>query len=249
MNFRTQHPEPFEGGGGQFATTNWSLVLTVGQRASAESDAALEKLCRSYWPPLYAYVRRRVSDIHEAHDLTQAFFEQLLAKRYLADVDPGRGRFRAFLLTAFKHFLSREWDKLRAQKRGGGRTRLSLDFAAHDSSVTFEPAEELTADQLYERQWAITLLDRVMRRLQREVERNGKGHQFQVLKEHLVNSGGQTYSGVAEELGLSESAARMAVSRMRARYRELLRYEIAQTVSSPEDIDDEIGRLFSTFAG
>lgn len=240
--------DPF--GGGRFVSTQWSLVLAAGQQASAESEAALDRLCRAYWPPLYAYVRRRVTDVHEAHDLTQAFFERLLEKRYLARADPQRGRFRAFLLTAFKHFLSKEWDAMKAQKRGSGQPRISLDFASQDSSATLEPAaDQLTADQLYERQWAITLLDRVMRRLQREMERSGKGSQFHLLKEHLVNRGEQPYSAVAAELGLSESAARMAASRLRSRYRELLRDEIAQTVSSPEDIDDEIARLFATFSG
>ncbi len=233
--------------GGEFATTQWSLVLAAGEGANSKSDRALEKLCRTYWPPLYAYVRRRVSDLHEAQDLTQAFFERLLEKRFLAQADPERGRFRAFLITAFQHFLAKEWDKARAQKRGGGLLTFSLDFASQDSSGN-NFATDLTAERLYERQWAITLLHRVMSRLQREMERSGKVRQFQVLKELIGGSGDSSYAAAAGELDISESAARMAASRMRGFYRELLRDEIAQTVSTPEEIDDEVRHLFATFA-
>ncbi|MCZ6853443.1 MAG: sigma-70 family RNA polymerase sigma factor, partial [Gammaproteobacteria bacterium] len=159
-----------------------------------------------------------------------------------------RGRFRAFLITAFKHFLSKEWEKAKTQKRGGARTTFSLDFASQDSSWS-ELAGTLTAERLYERQWAITLLNRVMSRLQREMERSGKGQQFHSLKEFIGGSGDSSYSIAASDLGLTESAARMAASRMRGRYRELLRDEIAQTVSSQEDIDNEVQHLFETFSG
>ena len=152
----------------QFSTTHWSLVLAAGRRGTVESDSALERLCKSYWPTLYAYVRRRVSDLHEAQDLTQAFFERLLDRDYLADADPRCGRFRAFLLTAFKRFLSKEWDKAKAPKRGGDRRRMDFDFVSQDA---MEPADQLTPDKLFERQWAVTLLGRVMQRLQRDMER------------------------------------------------------------------------------
>ena len=165
-----------EGQSNQFATTHWSLILAAGRGDTDESQLALEKLCRAYWPPLYAYVRRRVSDIHQAQDLTQSFFELLLKKQYLADADPERGRFRSFLITAFKHFLSREWDKIRTQKRGGDRMTFSVDFAAHEA-VRGELHEKMTAERVYERQWAVTLLNRVTNRLQREMERSGKGQQ------------------------------------------------------------------------
>ena len=230
-----------------FATTEWSLVLAASDRGDAKSVRALEKLCHAYWPPLYAYVRRRVNDIHEAQDLTQAFFERLLEKNYLAQADPERGLFRAFLITAFKHFLSKEWDKARTQKRGGGRAAFSLDFASQDSSWS-ELSETLTAERLYQRQWAITLLNRVINRLQREMERKGKGQQFQGLKEFLGGADGTSYANAAVELGISEPAARMAASRMRGRYRELLRDEIAQTVSSQEDVDNEVELLFAAFS-
>ncbi len=144
-----QQPDSQQKSGDQFATTHWSLVLAAGERGNTELDRALEKLCRAYWPPLYAYVRRRVADMHEAQNLTQAFFERLVEKHYLAEADPQRGRFRAFLITAFKHFLSKEWDKAQAQKRGGGRASFSLDFASQDSRWN-EPADQLTAERVYE---------------------------------------------------------------------------------------------------
>ena len=229
----------------QFSTTHWSLVLAAGRRGTVESDSALERLCKSYWPPLYAYVRRRVPDLHEAQDLTQAFFERLLDRDYLADADPQRGRFRAFLLTAFKHFLSKEWDKAKAQKRGGDRRRISFDFVSQDA---LEPADQLTPEKLFERQWAITLLVRVMQRLQRDMERSGKGRQFELLKHILSGDSSEvTLADIAAELGQAETATRMAASRMRSRYRELLRDEISQTLSSHEDVEDEIRSLFAAF--
>ncbi len=230
-----------------FATTHWSLVLAAGDRRHAEADQALERLCRAYWPPLYAYVRRRVGDVHDAQDLTQAFFERLLEKRYLAQADPERGRFRAFLITAFKHFLANEWDKAESQKRGAGWSRLVLDFAGQDA-VHVKLSDKLTAERLYERQWAIALLNRVMEQLQREMERKGQGRQFQCLKEFIGGTGVSTYAAPATELEITESAARMTASRLRTRYRELLREEISQTISAAEDMDDEIRQLFQAIA-
>jgi RNA polymerase sigma factor (sigma-70 family) len=233
---------------GQFATTHWSLVLAAGNREHKESGRALEKLCQAYWPPLYAYVRRRVSDVHEAQDLTQAFFERLLEKKYLADADPERGRFRSFLITAFKRFLMKEHDKAIALKRGGGQRTFTVDFESQDRNWG-EPTDSLTAEQIYERQWAVTLLNRVMDRLQREMERSGRAQEFQLLKDFLGGTGPSTYAEVAPSLGLSESAARMAASRMRGRYRELLYEEITQTVETPDDVDSEVQHLFATFSG
>jgi RNA polymerase sigma-70 factor (ECF subfamily) len=228
-----------------FATTHWSLVLAAGERRGAESDRALEQLCRAYWTPLYAYVRRRVNDVHEAQDLTQAFFERLLEKRYLAQANPQRGRFRSFLITAFKHFLAKEWERARAEKRGGRQVVLSFDFAARDCTAD-DATDQGTPERAYERQWAIALLNRVMNRLQREMERSGKGRQFQTLKE-FIGANQSSYVEAAAELGMSESAARMATSRLRGRYRELLRDEIAHTVIAPDEIDEEIRDLFATF--
>ena len=232
---------------GQFATTHWSLVLAAGNRELEESNRALEKLCRAYWPPLYAYVRRRVRDVHEAQDLTQAFFERVLEKDYLADADPARGRFRSFLITAFKRFLSKERDKAAAQKRGGGQKTFTVNFESQDRNWG-EPLDSLTAEQIYERQWAVTLLNRVMDRLQREMDRSGRAHQFHLLKDFLGGTATSSYAEVAPSLGLSESAARMAASRMRGRFRELLQEEIAQTVENQEDIYSEVQHLFATFS-
>ena len=226
-----------------FATTQWSLVLAAGARDNAESTVALERLCQAYWPALYAYVRRRVGLAEEAQDLTQAFFERLLEKNYLSQANPQRGRFRAFLITAFKHFLANEWESNRAQKRGGAKRTLSLDFAGQDSAWT-EPAHEWTAERHYDWKWAITMLSRVMGQLQREMERQGKGRQFQCLKEFIAGPGDAGYAPAAAELQISEPAARMAASRLRSRYRELLRGEIAQTVSSSDEVDLEIEQLF-----
>jgi RNA polymerase sigma-70 factor (ECF subfamily) len=178
--------------------------------------------------------------------LTQAFFAELLGKNYVGSATPERGRFRAFLLTAFKHFLSKEWEKARAKKRGGGRAPISLDFAAADSNVRIEPVSELTPDQIYDRQWAITLLGQIMERLEGEFQQAGKANRFEELKGFMIGEHtGGTYAQAAARLGITEAAAKKAASRMRRRYRELLREEIAQTVSGPEEVEDEICNLFA----
>ena len=226
-------------------STQWSLVVSAGDRSTDQSRSALEKLCRAYWKPLYAYARRR-ADEHEAQDLTQAFFERLLDKNYLAQADPARGRFRAFLITAFKHFLSNQWDKQRALKRGGAKLTVPLHFS---EAATIEPETTLTAEQIFDQQWAVTLLDRVLQRLQREFRRAGKAEQFDVLSP-FVTAGSSTvsYTDAAQRLNLSEPGVRMAASRMRKRYRELLRVEISNTITDPSEVDDELRHLFSVFA-
>jgi DNA-directed RNA polymerase specialized sigma24 family protein len=233
----------------RFATTRWSLVVTAGDRSSANSRRALESLCAAYWHPLYAYVRRRVSDVNEAQDLTQAFFAELLEKNYVGSATPQRGRFRAFLLTALKHFLSKQWDKAKAQKRGGGRAPIRLDFASDDSRCSIETASGLTPEEIFDRRWAETLLDQVMARLEREFADAGKQSQFSQLKPLIIGQHeGATYADAGEMLGTTEAAAKMAVHRMRRRYRRLLREEVAQTVADPGDIDDEIRDLFAAFS-
>ena len=234
----------------RFETTHWSIVLAAGHRSSPDSDEALESLCRTYWYPLYAYVRRRVPNVHEAQDLTQEFFARLVERNYVTEADPVRGRFRAFLLTAFKHFLSKERDKAKAQKRGGGRAPVSLDFLSGESRLSIEPSEDLTAEQVYDRQWAVTLLDRVMDHLCDEFVRAGKRPQFDQLKGFLIGEqAGVTYADVANALGVTEGTVKMTVHRMRKRYRKLLRSEIAQTVASPGDVDDEIRSLVAVLSG
>lgn len=206
----------------------------------------MASLCEAYWYPLYAYVRRRVADVHEAQDLTQAFFAELLAKNYVASAASERGRFRAFLLTALKHFLGKEWEKARARKRGGGKAPIPLDFESGDSRFRIEPSCGLTAEQVYDREWAVALLDRIMQRLESECARASKAKQFQELKSFLIGEhSGVTYGDVAANLGMTEAAVKMATHRMRRRYRELLREEIAETVNEPEEVEDEIRNLFT----
>ena len=232
-----------------FATTCWSVVLAAGQSTDSRSTAALDRLCRDYWSPLYFYVRRRVTDVAEAQDLTQAFFERLLEKRYLASADPDRGRFRAFLLTAFKHFLSKEWDKARAQKRGGNRLHFALHFPDANAEYDLEPHHELTAETIYERRWLLSVLDRVLKQLEQECAGQGKRDHFSHLKDFLSGHSDQTsYANAGQALGLSPDAAKMAAHRLRTRYRQLLRNEIARTVECPEDVADELNRLFRIFS-
>jgi RNA polymerase sigma-70 factor (ECF subfamily) len=229
-----------------FATTHWSLVLAAGQGASADAQEALAALCQSYWYPLYAYVRRQGHQPDDAQDLTQAFFARLLEKHYLQSADPERGRFRSFLLTAFKRFVSKERDRERTKRRGGGRKPLSLDFEAGEKRYGLEPAHEVTAEKIYERSWALTLLDRVLARLQDEFDQAGKQQAFNCLKAYLAGEAGTpSYQVAAAELQTTERAVKVAVHRLRHRYRDLVREELAQTVAGPEDVDEELRDLFA----
>ena len=247
---RWENQTPNAGDAGGFQTTHWSLVLRAGGRADRDADSALAALCERYWFPLYAYVRRRVAGAHEAQDLTQEFFARLLEKQYLAAADPQRGKFRCFLLASLKHFLANEWDRAHAQKRGGRVRRLSLDLECGESRLRLEPSHDLTPERLFERQWVLTLLDLVMRRLQGEYESAGKADQFARLKGVLTGDRDRLpYAALAADWGVSEEAARQAASRLRKRYRELLRDEVAQTLAEPGDVDDEIRNLFEVLGG
>lgn len=231
------------------ATTHWSLVLAAGRRSAPQAQQALETLCRCYWSAVYAYFRRRLVDPVEAQDVTQAFFTELLDKDYLRRATPERGRFRAFLLTACQHFLSKHWAKAKAQKRGGGRQPLSLDFATTESHLEQLAATDRTPEQEYERQWALALLARVLDALERRYVQAGKAQLFTALKPLLLGEQGElTYAAVAPQLDLSEAAVKMAASRLRRRYRELLRAEIAQTVANPGEFEDEIRHLFTALS-
>jgi RNA polymerase sigma-70 factor (ECF subfamily) len=217
---------------------------------SAQAQEALEALCGNYWYPLYAYVRRQGHNPHDAQDLTQAFFARLLEKNYLADVQREKGRFRSFLLASLKHFLANEWDRERALKRGGGRKLIALDEDSAESRYKLEPKDDLSADKIYERRWALTLLDQVLSKLRTEFEADGKTQQFDTLKDYLAS--GRTsvsYAQAAERLGMNEGAVKVAVHRLRKRYRELLRAEIAQTVATASEIDAEIRYLFAALSG
>lgn len=235
--------------GGHFATTRWTLVVAAGLRSTPQSDMALEELCRTYWYPLYAYARRHVRSREDAEDLTQAFFASLLARNSLQGLDASRGKFRAFLLAALKHFMANAWDRAGRQKRGGGLLHLSLDWQNADARYVIEPADPSSPDVLYDRAWAVTLLERVVGRLREEHAGEGKAAQFDQLKPFLtVGKGAVSYGAVSETLGVSEGALRVAVHRMRHRYRELLREEIAQTLAEPSQVAEEMNALFAAFA-
>jgi RNA polymerase sigma factor (sigma-70 family) len=227
-----------------FATTHWSLVLAAGQRALPESDRALAALCQAYGGAVYVFVRRQVGDLHEAQDLTQAFFAQLLEKNLVAFAEPGRGRFRSFLLTSVRNVLLNEWDRQKKHKRGGGKKPLSLDFQQHDSNYSLEPTDAMTPERLYERQWALGLLDLVMTRLRAEFAKAGKERIFDGSKGALSGSNLESLAEIARQLGITENAAKVAAYRLRKRYRKLLRTEVAQTLADPREIDDEIRHLF-----
>src|SRR6516225_8249754 len=230
----------------RFVTTHWSMVLAAGKVASAESQEVLEVLCQTYWYPLYAYVRRQGHQPDDAQDLTQEFFARLLEKHYLQSADPERGRFRSFLLTAFKRFLSKEHDRERTKRRGGGRKLLPLDFEAGERRYSLEPAHAVTAERIYEQGWALTLLDRVFVRLRAEFDQAGKQKEFNCLKVYLTGEAGTpSYQQLAAELAMTEGAVKVAVHRLRRRYRDLVREEIAQTVAGPEDVDEELQHLFA----
>jgi RNA polymerase sigma factor (sigma-70 family) len=233
-----------------FLTTRWSVVLDAQRQSdSTRVTDALSHLCRIYWYPLYAFVRRNGHSPHDAQDLTQEFFRRLLGKDYLAAADPARGRFRSFLLSALKHFLANEWDRSHAQKRGGGNALISLDDVEAEARYALEPVDNCSPDKLFERRWATILLDQVLARLRRDYAAAGKAELYDVLKECLTfESATALYTELAARLNMSEGAVKVAVHRLRARYRELLREEIAQTVSSPAEVEEEIRQLFTALA-
>jgi len=234
---------------GRFATTHWSVVLAAGQPTSARYQEALQTLCRTYWFPLYAYLRRQGHDTHQAQDYTQAFFARLLEKDGLRLADPKRGKFRSFLLAALKHFLANESDRIRAQKRGAGREILSLDVEDAEGKYALEPVNQLSPERLFERSWALTVLERTMARLQAESASSNKQKLFEHLKVYLAaEKSSIPYCDVAAKLDMTEGAVKVAVHRLRQRYRELLRDEIAQTVTSQEQIEEEIRDLFAALA-
>ena len=234
----------------QFTTTHWSVVLAARDTASPEADAALAELCRTYWYPLYAFIRRKRYSPHDAQDLTQAFFARLLEKNYVAQADRERGRFRTFLLAALTHFLADEWDKARRLKRGGGREIISFDAASAEERYRLEPIDQLDAAKLYERRWVTTLFDQVLVRLEQEFRDSGKGELFDQLKGSLLaEEPGLSYAELGTQLGLKEDAVKQAVHRMRRRYRELFREEIAQTVAGPGEVEDELKHIFAVLSG
>lgn len=233
--------------GQRFKTTHWSLILAAQTGEEPEAQSALSELCEQYWFPLYSYVRRRGYPDYEAQDLTQEFFRRFLEKHYIQQVDRERGRFRSFLLACMKHFLADEWDKGQAQKRGGGQTKLSLDFGRAESLLAEVSQSQLTPDELYDRHWAQTLLARALRRLEEDHRTLGQSSWFAALKPALVTGKlEKSYRDIAGELGTSEGALRVAVHRLRKRYGELLQDEVSQTVHDEAEAETELKYLLST---
>ena len=229
----------------QFATTQWSIVRQAGGSDSQESRSALQQLCQCYWYPLYSFVRYKGHDADTAEDLTQSFFATLLQREDIQKAQPELGRFRSYLLAAMKNFLSNEWDKKKAQKRGGDKVHFSMDFSDADSRYRVEVAAGQTPESIFERQWAITLLDRVQKALRSEHEKRGKGHVFDTLKTFLAGKSSEsTMADAAGRLGMTEIAVKVAVHRLRTRFGQVLRLEIQSTLDSSEDVEDEINRLF-----
>lgn len=256
MNTTTSHDESESIAPGEvvreaaFVTTQWSLIVKAAQSDTTHARDALAKLCQTYWYPLYAYARRRGHSPHDAQDLTQAFFARLLERNWVRDADEKRGRFRTFLLTAMSRFMAGEWDKLRAQKRGGAAKHLPLQLETGETRYGHEPADNSTPEQCFERRWALTLLDTVLQRLRAEHEREGKSELFAALHPTLAGDREQQpYAELAAKLNMNEGAVKVAVHRLRKRYRQLLRDEIAGTLAEPSDIDEELRHLFAVLAG
>ena len=233
-------------GTAQFGQTQWSVVLAAaGKGDPVLVEQSLEKLCRVYWLPLYTYIRRQGESPHEAQDLTQEFFARLLEKDLLGSVDQTKGRFRSFLLASLKHFLANQRDRARAQKRGAGRTLLSLDFSDAETSLGFQPADEQTPERAFEKRWALTLLEQSLLRLRKEYADRGRQELFEQLKTTLTEERGSVaYAELSVRLGMTEAAVKMAVHRLRQRYREVLRVEIAETVSQECEVEDELRHVF-----
>lgn len=229
-----------------FATTHWSVVVQAGESHSTQSASALEKLCRTYWFPLYAFIRCRGRSEADAKDLTQQFFARLLERNDFHAVDARKGKFRTFLLTSLTHFLSNQRDYTQAAKRGGGKAIIALDAITEEQWQRLEPATDLTPDKLFDQRWAMTLLEQAVSQLWEEMAAVSKVEQFEQLKTFLTNEPQEgEYAVVAERLGSTSQSVAVAVHRMRQRYRELVRAEVAHTVSSPLEIEEEMRHLYA----
>jgi RNA polymerase sigma factor (sigma-70 family) len=233
-----------------FATTHWSVILAATRSDTTRAQAALARLCQTYWYPLYAYVRRRGYEAHDAQDLTQEFFARLLEHKWLAQADRERGRFRTFLLAAMGHFLANEWDKARTQKRGGNIEMVPLQLDSAETRYGRDPADPMTPEQCFDRRWALALLEEVLNGLRKEHVAAGTEELFDTLKPCLVGDRqAQPYAALGTKLGMTEGAVKVAVHRLRQRYRQLLRQEIAHTVASPGEVNEEMHYLFAVLAG
>jgi RNA polymerase sigma-70 factor (ECF subfamily) len=231
-------------GPSQFPTTRWTLVVAAGDPHRKEARSALVSLCENYWYPLYAYLRRRGYPADEAQDLTQEFFLRVLEGRYLDRADPEKGRFRAFILTSLKFFAADQEDRQRAHKRGGGAV-MPLEFPSGEDRYQREPAHDETPERIFERRWALSVLDRVVERLRNEFVRHGRPEHFERLKVFLLGQSGAPYAALAREMNTSEGALKVVIHRLRKRYRDVFRQEIADTVADPADVESELRFLAS----
>jgi RNA polymerase sigma-70 factor (ECF subfamily) len=235
-NGQTMHTLP---GSSQFPTTRWTLVIAAADPQRKEARSALVSLCEGYWYPLYAYVRRRGYPPDQAQDLTQEFFIRVLEGRYLDRADPEKGRFRSFILTSLKFFVADEEDRRRAHKRGGGAV-LPLELSSGEDRYQREPAHDETPERIFERRWALSVLDRVVERLRDEFVQHGRPEHFERLKMFLLGKSDAPYADLAREMNTSEGALKVAIHRLRKRYRELFRQEIADTVADPGEVESEL---------
>ena len=249
-NPATKEGAIFSGMGG-FRSTRWSLVLMAGQLTSPQAEEALAALCQVYWKPVCVFIRRQGRSPEDAKDLTQEFFASLIEKKWLQVVDRDKGRFRSFLLTCLRHFLGNEWEKVHAVKRGGRCSFVSLDEAWIEGQPGTEPVSLTSPEKAFDHRWALTLLEQAIDQLKRDFVKAGKGSQFEALEDFLSGSRSATesYAEVARRLGITEAAARQAAYRMRARLGELVRWQVAQTVANPEEIEDEMGYLMTALSG
>jgi len=235
-------------GASQFPTTRWTLVVAAGDPGRKEARSALVSLCENYWYPLYAYLRRRGYPADQAQDFTQEFFTRVLEGRYLDRADPEKGRFRSFLLSSLKFFVADEGDRQRAHKRGGGQL-VPLEFSSGEERYQREPAHDETPERIFERRWALSLLDRVVERLRNEFAQHGHPEHFERLKVFLLGHSDAPYAALAREMNTSEGALKVAIHRLRKRYRELLRQEIADTVADPAEVESELRFLAAVLTG
>ena len=245
MNGHTMDTLP---GPSQFPATRWSLVVAAGDPHRKEARSALVSLCESYWYPLYAYLRRRGYSSDQAQDLTQEFFVRMIEGRYLDRAEPEKGRFRAFLLTSLKFFVADEDDRRRARKRGGGMV-VPLEFSSGEERYQREPGHDETPERIYERRWALSVLDRVVEKLRNEFVQHGRPDHFERLKVFLLGQSDAPYGALAQELNTSEGALKVAIHRLRKRYRELFRQEIADTVADPAAVESELRHLAAVLTG
>lgn len=252
LTFVTDQPHHWRTGTGEFVATNWTVIIASAEASGSEEEAcaALARLCRDYWPPLYVFLRRQGRTRHDAQDLTQEFFARLLESRAHGTADRKKGKFRSFLLTMFKNFLANEWNKQQRLKRGGGYQFTSLDEIEVEERDYLGLAVTPAAERLYDQRWARAIIERVMVRLRREYEAAGQLRRFDLGEQWLIGSVGKPdYGAAATELGIDETGMRSIVHRLRRRFRELLRAEVAATVSEPGQVDEEIQSLFEALRG